>query len=265
MGHRETGTICEIIFDRSLTNYLWLKNPSIDLPIETIMSLYSKDLLIDRHVWIKFHRVVSQLEAEGRIVPDDISVLFYDKYVEEVLMALTETDLGNITPDFIIQNIEKANDIWKQKEAATREEALQQIRTKENEYLETLKEQVADVEQQKELERLEEIDNIKARLRHSSQETAKKYMMAMGILIALIILSSAIVLLIFSQWLAFGILAGLLTVIAICIKCIFRKSSEALWGDLEEKLTVRLFFNKLNEAGLEMIGEKVVPDLKASS
>jgi len=55
MGHKENGTISEVILDRMLANILWLKDPRANPPIKSIIAVHSRDLFIKRTIWDRFY------------------------------------------------------------------------------------------------------------------------------------------------------------------------------------------------------------------
>lgn len=109
MGHRKNLTIGEVIPDRLLTNILWLKNPTIkeDIPIDRIISVYSKESMITREVWERFCENIEKLKKEDRIQDIDIATLFFDKQIESTLMNLDDSDIEDFTPDETFKNIQK--------------------------------------------------------------------------------------------------------------------------------------------------------------
>jgi len=109
LSHKENATICEIIPDRLLTNILWLKNPTIvkDIPFKTIIAIHSREIFIDRGIWRRFYENVRKLREEGRIEDKDISMLFYNHYIEGVLLEFDESEADKITRELILDEIEK--------------------------------------------------------------------------------------------------------------------------------------------------------------
>ncbi len=109
LSHKENATVCEIIPDRLLTNVLWLKNPTIvkDIPFRTIIAIHSREIFIDRRIWRRFYENVKKLKEEGRIEDKDISMLFYNRYIEEVLLKFDKSDADKITSELILDEIEK--------------------------------------------------------------------------------------------------------------------------------------------------------------
>lgn len=108
MGHREKGTICEVILDKLLAIILWLKNPNSTPPLKLIMAAYSRDLFIRREIWNKFYETVDKMKKDGKISEEDISALFYQNYIEDVLKEYDETEICEITEEFVLEEVEKA-------------------------------------------------------------------------------------------------------------------------------------------------------------
>jgi predicted nucleic acid-binding protein len=179
MKHKENGTICETILDRLLTNILWLKNPNTKPPLKSIIAAHSRDLFVNRRVWDRFYEVLRQLKREGKIKDDAISTLFWHSYVEDALRSIEETEIDKITPEFVLDEIEKAG---KQRaEAAEKKieeiqknkaEVEEELKRKEREFSEHLEKSISDAESRKEREWLEKIQGIKESLREHSQAEA---------------------------------------------------------------------------------------------
>jgi len=110
MGHKDNGTICEVISDKLLTNILWLKDPQIDLPLKQIIAVHSKDLFINRIIWERFYSILQKLKQEKKINDEQISILFYHNYIEQFLIEMDENDIDQVNEEFIfgkIKEIEK--------------------------------------------------------------------------------------------------------------------------------------------------------------
>jgi len=182
MGHRENGTICETILDRLLTNILWLKNPDTKPPLKSIIAAHSRDLFVNRRVWDRFYEVLRQLKREGKITDDAISTLFWHSYVEDALRSIEEVEANKITPEFVLEEIEKAGK--RREEAAekkieeiqkTKEEIEMELKRKEKEFSEHLERSISEAESRKEREWLDKIQGIKESLRkHSEVEAASR-------------------------------------------------------------------------------------------
>jgi len=167
MGHKNDGSVCEVILDRLLTCILWLKNPSIKLSLETIIAAYSHDLFIKRRVWDKFYEVLYQLKQEKKIDSKDISALFYHNYIEDVLKEFDENETHKITPEFVLREIEKAAKFMEEK-------AKKQIEEKEKEFLRRLEKEISAKEQKKDEEWREKLQQIKDTARKKAEEEAIK-------------------------------------------------------------------------------------------
>jgi len=109
-GHKVRATICEVIPDRLLTNILWLKNPTLikEIPLNSIISMHSRELFIDREVWYRFYTIVHDLNKKGTIDEKDISILLYDAHIDEVLRTYTQEDASRIESAWVLNRIEDA-------------------------------------------------------------------------------------------------------------------------------------------------------------
>jgi len=113
MGHREKATVCEVIQDKLLTNILWLKNPSIvkDIPLKSIIAVHSREMFIDREIWRRFCETITKLKEDTSINSKDISMLFYNHHMEEVLRVYDYPQIDKITPEFILGEVQTVNQL----------------------------------------------------------------------------------------------------------------------------------------------------------
>jgi len=243
MGHKENGTICEVILDRLLTNILWLKDPSAEPPLESIIAAYSRDLFIKRRIWDRFYEVLRRLKQEGKVGDENISTLFYHGYIEDALRGFDDWEADKITGEFVLAKIEEA--------AKFREEILEQrIREKEEQFLQQLKEAVSLKEQQKEAEWLERIQKIKTSLRESAHRKASRdstlyasvlTLLALGIIYLIYLVCKKV---------------GLVEFLTLLLPLILGGGGIlALWTRfrtwLERRLFNRIYIQKLREAKLD--------------
>jgi hypothetical protein len=197
--HKRTGTICETILDRLFTNILWLKNPNAKPPLKSIIAAHSRDLFVNRRIWEKFYGVLQELKKSGKANDEGISTLFWHSYVEDALKSIEETDSDKITPQFVLEEIEKAGKqkeedfektrkeiekiekLGKEKEKdfekkkkeleETMREMETKFKTREREFLENL-ESVATEKSRTEREWLEKIQRMKERIRTGAESQA---------------------------------------------------------------------------------------------
>ena len=167
MRHKEDATVCEVILDRLIANILWLKDPSSKPPLGTIITAYSRDLFIERRIWDRFYEVLQQLKQQEKVKDDNISMLFYHDYIEDVLKELNENEVDKITPEFTLDVIEKASKL-------PEEEVRKKVEEKEKEFLQRLREKVSEKEQEKDREWLERLKKIKDGLRESAESKANR-------------------------------------------------------------------------------------------
>lgn len=111
LDHKEKATVCEVVPDKLFTNILWLKNPEItkDIPLKSIIAIHSRGMFIDRKVWYRFIEITRKLKDDESIDDKDISMLFYNHYIEQVLVTFNDTHVDEITPDFILGEISKVS------------------------------------------------------------------------------------------------------------------------------------------------------------
>lgn len=244
MGHRENGTISEVILDRLLTNILWLKNPSTELPLKSIIAAYSRDLFIKRRIWDRFYEILQQLKQEEKVEDEKISTLFYHGYVENLLRGFDEGEQEKITPEFVLEEVEKATKLREKMQE-------KEIKEKEKEFLQQLKSAVFKKEQEKEKEWLEKIQNIKSNLRRSSERNAFYYSIFCTSLLTLFLLMIMYpIYFLFNKVKIIGLLELYLLILIGGSSGIF-----GLWKGfrtyLEKKWANYLYNKKLNEVKLD--------------
>ena len=110
MGHRDKNTISEVILDKFFTNMLWLMDPNIEVSLESIIAVCSRDLFVKKRVWERFSDVLSEAMESGDVESKDISVLFWHHYIEDELSEFDEKDADTFDQNFITHEIEKATE-----------------------------------------------------------------------------------------------------------------------------------------------------------
>jgi hypothetical protein len=108
MGHNQNRTISEVILDRFLATFLWLKNPKSDVSLFSIIGVYSSELFIKRNIWRKFYEVVTQLKENGKISEEKIADLFEGSYIQGILRDFNENEACKIDQNFVLQQAEEA-------------------------------------------------------------------------------------------------------------------------------------------------------------
>ncbi|MEN8144685.1 MAG: hypothetical protein ABFS14_06995 [Gemmatimonadota bacterium] len=110
MGHRDGETISEVMPDRLLTNLLWLKDPQIleQLPVATVIAMHSRDLFIDKAVWLRFFGVLTALQEGGDLDDDAASILLYDAQVQNDLAILGAIRVAEVDEAWVLSRLEKA-------------------------------------------------------------------------------------------------------------------------------------------------------------
>lgn len=245
-GHKEDRTICEVILDRLLTNILWLRDPSTRVPLKLLIAAYSRDLFIKRRVWDRFYEALKQLRQEEKVQDENIEMLFYHGYIENVLRELDETEADKITPEFALEEIEKAAKLRD-------EETDRKIRDKEKEFLQRLKEEVSEKEREKEKEWLERIQRIKKNISKTAEKSSKKLILSTRISVATILAIPIAVCLATKNWDALNSIIGVLTAISFIVGVIIGSISR-WWEKLEEKWFNKIYTKKMQEAGLNDSG-----------
>ncbi|MHA2243855.1 MAG: hypothetical protein ACXADY_02710, partial [Candidatus Hodarchaeales archaeon] len=266
MGHRENSTICEIIFDKLLTTILWLKNPRLNISLRSIITAYSRDLFVKKRIWGKFYDIVSDLKREGKIWDDHISTLFYHGYIEDSLKRFDDNETGIITYEFVLDEIERANE-FKEKEIAKRieikekakeKEYEEKILDKENEFikiLETEANKAAEkARREKNKEWLKNIEKIKENISIKSNKDANKIINTIrGVLLIVSLLvatTAAFILVLSGRFIEFSIIAGLFSTYSF-IFSLNGFPKKDFWSNREAGISKRLNLSRLRNSGLE--------------
>lgn len=245
MRHKQDGTICEILLDRFLVNVLWLKDPRLDFPLETIIAANSRDHFVDQSVWETFYKKLESLYIENKISEDSIIKLFYDDYIVDILSEADDKEISTLTEN------SKLNDIIKGAEENFNERLEQERKIgekKTHEWQEKTHEAIAQIEQKnKEMGLLKiiylaELEKQKEKLRNEiieplSRKHAKQY--------SVLILFIVNTLLLFIFTVTFSILRVPLLSILIVLLLIFlnilRLFNSWPWGIIQKTMYNRIY------------------------
>ncbi|MGB9978849.1 hypothetical protein [Methanobacterium sp.] len=163
MGHKENGTVCEVILDKLLTNILWLKDPSADISLKSIIESYSRDLFIKKSIWNKFRSVLEELVQKDKLKEEDVSMLLYHNYIEPVLREYDDEDINKINDEFVLKEAEKAA-AYKEKHTS---ELIEETKEK---FAEQMKEELSKVK----AENKEELSKVKAENKEELSKVKKE-------------------------------------------------------------------------------------------
>lgn len=241
MGHREDHTVCEVILDSLLTNVLWLKDPSANVSLKSMIAAYSRGLFIKRRVWEQFYETLRKVKEEKNVSDEAISMLFYHNYIEDPLREFDETQIDEITPEFVLEEIERA--------AKLREKEAEE---KEKEFIQRLQEKVSETERQKNKEWLEKLQGIKSNIRETAEKSSTKRSFIYASLLTLSLLGVIYgIYLGLKEWGVSDILPWLIPSL-VGVGGLFE-----IWSKLrkffESKLSNSVYLKKLREVGLEEI------------
>lgn len=197
MKHKDQATICEIIPDRLLTNILWLKKPTLikEIPLGTIIAMHSRHLFIDKDVWRQFYKTVEYLGNKKIINDEDISILIYDRHLQEVLRTYSSDEVGKIDVSWTLNNITDAKKRIAKVVNKTIEEKLEKQKT-------LFEKKITLVEQEKKDKFFSVLGDVKKKIENESKNKAKFYIILFGIIISLILIMISIktIPLILSKW-----------------------------------------------------------------
>ncbi|MDD4052799.1 MAG: hypothetical protein PHR28_12995 [candidate division Zixibacteria bacterium] len=242
LRHKYNGTVCEVLLDRLFTNILWLKSPKLELPVEAIIAVHSRDLFINRSVWDRFYAVLQQLHKEKQVNDDKISMLFYHNYIEDILRVFDDLDVDKITPSFVLSHI--------QKKAELIDKAISdKIRERESEFIGHLDIDISKAEQARNDKWLAKIEVAKARIRGGAEKTTSR---VSGIILWLCFIAPSLFVayLVFSgRWDLLGKFATISSIIAFLAILVVRFVKN-IWTKVLEKLEALIYQRRLNKSEL---------------
>lgn len=289
LNHSIDGTVCEVILDRLLTNILWLKNPSTEISLKSIISVHSRDLLVNKRIWKRFHKIVKALKNEGKINDEKTSMLFYHGYIGNVLQEFDESDANKISEVFILDEIENATNFQKEDfeklkknienemikkytkekksikyefeknlESKTKEIEVRikkENEVREKEFIENLEKRFSLEEKRKNEKWLIKIQQNKKNIKDESKNLAKNWILGIQISIGLIIFAS-IILIGYDLKIIGGIalFISITTIIGISIK--------TKWENFENYIKNKIYFKRLSYAKLDKLEEDLLKNIK---
>jgi hypothetical protein len=196
-GHKDRQTLCEVIPDRLLTNILWLKHPNAvrDLSVTSIISMHSRHLFIDREVWTRFFRTINDLRKKGTIDERDISILIYDRHIQDILKTYNPEEASEIGEGWVLRESET---VKKRVDEETRHKIEEFRKEFEQRAIETRRETTREVDEKW----LGKIEDIKRGLEKNAEKESKYICIGVGIIIfgLLIILSILTVPEVLKRW-----------------------------------------------------------------
>jgi len=136
-GHRDDGTLNEVISTFTLSNILWFKDPGVNnhLPLNSAISIHVNSLFLDNEFWNDFYNKLELMKEQESIDEEDISYLAYNTSLENTLADLNDNQ-KEIKEDQIIKIIEDSRQKYKDTEVEIAAEARKNDKIKaENERL----------------------------------------------------------------------------------------------------------------------------------
>ncbi len=249
MGHKENGTVCEVISDKLLTNILWLKNPTKGISLKSIISVYSQELFVKKRVWEKFYKIVSKLKQEDKVKNEDISMLFYNSYIEEVLVGIDEDDIDSISREFVLENIEAASKLPK-------EEVKRKVKEKEKEFIENLQKFKQETHEKEKIlseKWLSRYQESKKSLRKTSKQFAKKLIIFCKIMLTVTLAAPIIYFFYSKKWSMISSTISVFNIIVFLLTIIGLGNFNKIWKNIENIISNKILNKKLREAKLDQI------------
>jgi len=242
MKHRENATVCEVIPDRLITNILWLKNPTIikDIPLKSIIAIHSHGMFIERNIWIRFCEIIKDLKEKNKIEEKDISMLFYNHHIEEVLKTFDESETDEIMPSLIFDELKKVNKLIDE-----------ETKKKLKEQGEIFEKKLSLVKLEKEMESEKRLDNIKARLKSKAIKKAKKYTLGIMCVPLFVFVGAFIYFTLVKNWSAAIILGVIGSITGILSFFDVKVSLRNIFKELQDKTFQNIYKKDLSELKLE--------------
>lgn len=243
MGHREKATVCEVIPDKLLTNILWLKNPSVvkDAPLKSIIAVHSREMFIDRKIWRRFCETITKLKEDASINDKDVSMLFYNHHIEEVLKAYDDSQIDEITPDFILGEVQTVNKLI---DAETKKKLQEQREIFEKELT------------QKQLEKEKKFDTrlseIKGKIKARAVKNAKRWAITAAYMPIVIFVVIFIYIVLVKGWMTTSyIFGGIASVLIILSFMGIKVNVLNIRKRLQDKTFQKIYRKELSELALE--------------
>jgi len=245
MGHKENNTVAEVILDRLMTNILWLKNPKSTLPMKSIIAAHSRELFINRRVWNRFYEILVRLKKQGKIDDENISMLFYQGYIQDTLNQFDEGQAEQITEELALSEIEKSAKV-KEKEVK------ESLKEKEKEFLLLLEESVDKTEKRKDVEWLSKLDVIRSNIKENTVKSVKKRTLGIRLLGAVLLCIPLVILLVTQNWQAFQNYTGIIAVLSFVVALVY-SIVKVWWLKLETHWINKMFLRRMKEAGIQEV------------
>lgn len=236
-GHKENMTVCEVVPDRLITNILWLKNPATikDIPLTSIIAVHSREILVDRKIWKRFYENAKRLKEQNQINDKDLSMIFYNHYIEGVLSKLDESEVDKVTTELILEEIANAS-------KSIDNETKNKLEEQKNIFEEQIIQKDIEIEQvQKKLE------GIKYSLRMRIQRKIKKYVNIFSWIMFFIffILLSISLPPVINKW---NVIEPVVWLVSIVLSLLGRKIAiKRLRESLEKRLFNKIYRKKISE------------------
>ncbi len=266
INHRDHGTICEVIFDKLFTTILWLKNPDFNISLLSIITAYSRDLFINKHVWDQFYDVLSELKKDGKVDNESVASLFYHNYIEEPLKLIPKSEIAKITSNFVLDEIEKARDNLE--DQRKREVKLIESKLKEQydeQFQIQLERDIDEVKKGNHQKLIEQIDSsYKTILVNAQTDAGNRTKIIRGGLVVFFLVLYIPIGIPFILWLIeesqpdlFNLFAGLCSIIGIFIFSLFIPISfhDLIWKKVERFLFRHYKKKRLKESGFSKLME----------
>lgn len=254
-GHDEAETVGEVVPDRVLTTFLWLKNPrqAGDIPLHAVIAMHSKDLLVDRKTWDSFFDLVIDLRERDEISEGDLGILLFDEGIQDFLRKTRRRDL---TKNRVLEEAERVKNRYERAVAAKERDILARAdlrlsQVKEQLEVELRQKEAAVVAQHGTEERiLDAIAAGKADLKGEAQRQSRLIVRGLILLICVVLV----------WWVlqldkgadsAVGRWGLVIAIVAILLGSFL--DPKRIRSDAERELFNRLYLGKLKKSRLDLV------------
>lgn len=253
-GHRDDGSVCEVILDRFLTNLLWIKRPNLKLPLIALVSAHSRDLLVSKRVWDRFYEVLQRLYKEGSLNQNHVSMLLYHNYIEDFLLNIDDSQTKIVTPEFVLERVQEV-------EKKIDDRILAEIRIKEQTFKEFLESEIDSSMLEKDREWMETIELAKRGFQEMSSSISRKIVLSARILITVLLLGGIAAIWLMLEPDNFAQISGLSSLIGLVL-LVFNWSFGNWRDKLERRLNFRIYAIILSRSKFDAVLKRDVTEAK---
>jgi hypothetical protein len=96
-------SVSEVFLDRVLINILWLLNPKVGLPTNSLIQTLSQKIYVNENVWETFFENLNRIAKEGAISASKIAFILNSHLISTILRHYDEEMCEAIDTEFVIK------------------------------------------------------------------------------------------------------------------------------------------------------------------